>query len=416
MAYHKLNISASPISQKEINSAYNVESNDFLIAAPIHSQCRISIVIPIRDEAENLAKTLGSFSHQIDLKGLPLDSNIFEIIILANNCRDNSAEIARRWQRETSLPHLHITEINLRDENANIGFARRLLMNEAHRRLKTNNFRGGIMMTTDGDTRVAPDWIAAALSEFENGADAVGGRILMDAAELEKLDEKTRVFYSLDEEYRLLAAEFESYLDFMPHDSFPRHHQHFNANFAVTTAAYEKAGGIPDVKFLEDVAFYNALLRIDANFRHSPKMRVYTSARNAGRAELGLSTQLTEWRIMGQKADVYFVESAESLEKRFTARRYLRMIRQKSHRINLPNEAEISPIAEILRVSAEWLREEIKKPTTCGILFERISGEQAAAGEWKLQNPLVAVETAIADLKNKLEILRRQNKTFNQTA
>ena len=387
-----------------------------LIKNPILPHCRVCIVIPVRDEGENLAKTLDSLARQVDLSGCRLAPQSFEIIILANNCRDNSAEIAYQWQKQNIICCLHVAEIILPDENANVGFARRLLMNEAYRRLKTNKFHGGIMMTTDGDSQAAPDWIAATTAEIENGADAVGGRIEIHPAELKRLDEHTRSFYLLDEKYRLLAAEFESRLDSLEHDAHPRHHQHFNGSFAVTTDAYEKAGGIPDVKYLEDVAFYNALLRVDAKVRHSPKMRVYTSARNAGRTELGLSTQLNEWQIMGQNKDVYFVESAESLEKKYTARRNLRLFRQKLQAKKLPNCAEISAIAETLCVSAEWLFEEMKNCRTCGILFESIAHEQAATGEWKAQNPLLAVESVISVLESKLKKLRGQTKTFNKAA
>lgn len=398
------------------NSSNSFDAEDLLIQIPILSQCLASVVIPVRDEAENLAKTLKSVSAQFDSKGSPLDPRSFEIIILANNCRDNSAEIARQWQKKSGLPPIHVAEINLRAEDANIGFARRLLMNEAYHRLKTNNRKSGIIMSTDGDTQVAPDWIAVAIDEIENGADAVGGRIIIDNNELLKLDKKTRVFHLLDEKYRLLAAEFESYLDPQPCDSFPRHHQHFNGSFAVTTAAFEKAGGIPDVKFLEDVAFYNSLLRVDAKFRHSPQMRVFTSARNAGRTELGLSTQLKEWQIMGQNSDVYLVESADALEKKFAACRNLRLLQQNIEAGKFSNFTKISSIANNLCVSSEWIFEELEKRQTFGSLMEKIADEQAAKGEWNRQNPLTAVENAIFELKRKLKKLRLSAKPLNQTA
>ena len=401
------------------------ESNDLvfdgrpfarLIDKPIHPQCFISVVVPIRDEAENIVKTLESLSRQVDLQGCPLDPGYFEIIVLANNCRDNSVEIACQWQKQISLPHIYISEINLPKEDANVGFARRFLMNTAYRRLQTNSFKKGIIMTTDGDTQVAPDWIAAAVREVEGGADAVGGRIMIDPEELEKLDDKTRAFYLLDENYRLLAAEFEAHLDNQPHDAHPRHHQHFNGSFAVTTDAFEKAGGIPDVKFLEDIAFYNSLLRIDAKFRHSTEMRAFTSARNAGRTERGLSTQLNEWRIMGQNKDEYLVESAESLEKKFSARKQLRSIRQKQPVEKSLFLQKISDIAQSLCVPSDWLFEEIKKSPTCGVLFERIVYKQATAGEWNARHPLIGVEPAIMELEAKLKKFRLQTKALNKTA
>ena len=94
------------------------------------------------------------------------------------------------------------------------------------------------MATTDGDTLVAPNWIAAITKEIEKGAEAVGGRIFINPAELKNMNVKARSFHLRDTGYRLLAAELESRLDHLPHDSCPRHHQHFNGSFAVTTAGF----------------------------------------------------------------------------------------------------------------------------------------------------------------------------------
>ncbi|MGI8494713.1 MAG: glycosyltransferase, partial [Pyrinomonadaceae bacterium] len=248
----------------------------FCIEDKILPACFISIVIPARDEALHLEKTLAAFSKQVDLNGNILDSDSFEIIVLTNNCSDNSYEIARKFKIENESLNLHTADINTSQTNANSGFIRRILMRKAYERLISNKRKGGIILTTDGDTQVATNWIAANVFEIKNGADAVGGRILFTAAELEKMNSSARRFHLIDEKYRLLSAELESILDRLPHDAFPRHHQHFHGSFAVTTDAYRKAGGVPDVRFLEDAAFYQSLLRVDAKFRHSPLVKVYT--------------------------------------------------------------------------------------------------------------------------------------------
>lgn len=373
-----------------------------IIETPILARCFVSTVIPVRDEAENLSETLESFTNQIDLQNLPLAPDIFEVIVLVNNSGDNSAAIAADWQSKNPTFNFHFAEINLPDENANIGFVRRLLMNEAYFRLTSNKFGGGIIATTDGDTQISDDWIANIVGEIENGADAVGGRILIDEKEFNLLDEKTRSFHLFDEEYRMLAAELEDFCDNLPHDCNPRHHQHFNGSFAVKTDAFERAGGIPAVKFLEDVAFYKALLRIDAKFRHSPKVKVCTSARNRGRTALGLSTQFSEWQIMGRNGDVYLVESAQTVEKKFTARRKLRSFWHPAKSEKLFDSPEISTLAEQLCISEANLITMLKNSETFGILMEKITEEQIAGGQWKRQNPLISVDAAIFDLREKL--------------
>ncbi len=65
------------------------------------------------------------------------------------------------------------------DGLAHVGHARRLLKDDAcHRLLRLGRPRG-VIASTDGDSRVAPTWLAATLAEIAHGADAVGGRIVI---------------------------------------------------------------------------------------------------------------------------------------------------------------------------------------------------------------------------------------------
>lgn len=56
-----------------------------------------------------------------------------------------------------------------------------------------------------------------------------------------------------------------------------------------------QAGGIPDVRFLDDVASVDACRWADLRVPHSPLARVQTSPRREGRAEVGASWQLRQW-------------------------------------------------------------------------------------------------------------------------
>lgn len=285
-------------------------------------------------------------------------------------------------------------------------------MNEAYLRLLKNKFGGGIIATTDADTRIAENWIAAIIAEIENGADAVGGRILIHPSELKKMDAKCRAFHLRDTGYRLMGAEIEAFWDESAHDFLPRHHQHFNGSFAVTTEAFAKAGGIPEVRCLEDVAFYHALLRIDAKFRHSPVVRVQTSARSEGRTESGLSTQINEWTVMGQNGDDYLVESAQSIERRLCARKHLRRLwrnETKIFRNGEINEEEIRNLSDALMISGDFLRLELSSRQSFGNLYEKVLIEQHRRGEWEKENRLVPIEKAIYDLRLMLEKMRKNS-------
>ncbi len=389
-----------------------------LVAADIRRECFATVVVPVHNEAEHLQMTLESFTRQIDVRKKPLDPNLFEIIIYANNCRDESAAIARRWKSLNTSLNVHVVEADLPPENSNIGFVRRMLMNEANTRLRRNLHQGGIIMTTDGDTCVAPNWIAANMQEIKDGADAIGGRILISPTEIRQMDGKARRFHLLDTGYRLLTAELEARLDCVSHDYLPRHHQHFNGSFAVTTEAFRRAGGIPEVRFLEDVAFYHSLLRVDARFRHSPFVRVNTSARHSGRTESGLSTQISEWTMMGRNFDEYFVESAAAVEQRFYLRSRLRDLWKR--REIIPIFPETNALADQLFVPESFLRTELENPQTFGAMLENIEREQHRIGGWANNYPLMAVEKTLGELRRILEVRRREVpvdiQSFSQTS
>lgn len=376
-----------------------LEKKDF---ESVKRDCRVCVIIPVKDEAENIALTLGAFARQVDLNGQPLDKNTFEIIVFANNCADNSAVLIENWRRKNSL-NLHLIEKHLPPEKANVGYVRRWLMNEAERRLLQNRFGRGVIMTTDGDTCVAPDWIAANLKEIETGAEAVGGRILIKPEDLRRMNANARRFHLFDNAYRLAAAEIEARLDPVSDDPAPRHHQHFNASFAVTTETFRRAGGVPEVRFLEDVAFYHALLRVDARVRHSSRVRVYTSSRNAGRVECGLSTQIGDWLRLGETGETFLVESAAAIAARVNSRRTLREFwcgREKS-------AAKIARLAEDLLIAPEFLKDQLAQKESFGLLVEKVYAAQSENGEWARKYPLACVTRALAELRVMLVALRR---------
>ncbi len=290
------------------------------IVAPPRSGCVLSVVIPVRDEEASLPATLEALASQLDADGSPLDPDLYEIILLVNNSVDRSAEIARAFASRHPALVLHVAEIDLPDQEAHVGRARRLLMDTAAGRLPAS----GLIATTDADTVVAPDWIAMMLAEFEAGADAVAGRILVDPAGFAEHDGAARRFHLLDVTYRSLVAELEARLAPDPHDPWPRHFQHFGPSIAVTITAYRRAGGMPPLPSLEDVAFYNALRGIGARIRHSPAVRVVTSARPAGRTGFGFAVQLGMWAEMGARHEPFMVESVESIVARLAGQSDIR--------------------------------------------------------------------------------------------
>ena len=388
---------------------------DLFRLCPISRKTFISVVIPVCNESENIEETLCAFVRQIDSRGAHFDFEKFEILVLANNCTDDTAKIIREFQRENPRLNLHLEEVRLCAENANIGFVRRALMNAAFERLaRDKSGSKSVMMTTDGDTIVADDWLAANLREIERGADAVGGRIIISDAELEKMDARCRATHLMDEEYRLLTAEIEALIDDLPFDDAPRHHQHFNGSFAVKTEIYEKAGGLPNVKFLEDCAFYDRLQQMDARVRHSHDVKVYTSSRHVGRSEVGLSFQLNLWRNLSETGADFLVEPAESIVEKFTAKRILRQIRREFAETNRLDSQKISVAAQRIFVGADFITAELKNQETFGAFYENLMKKQTESGDWARNYPAVALELALERLKEETE--KRRVQSFSQTS
>lgn len=381
--------------------------SEHLVQTPPLPECEVCVIVPVRNEAETLAATLTALAHQIDLAGKPLVSMSYEVILLANNCSDDSAAIARSFAQQHEIV-LHVVEKTLPSSEAYIGRVRQILMDEAYRRLDLLGRKKGMIASTDGDSEVAPTWIAANLYEIAAGADAVGGRIITNKSDRACLDPYARACHLREVGYRYLIAELEAYLDPNSDDPFPRHYQHYGASLAVTAQIYKQAGGLPPVRTPEDVAFYQALLRVNARFRHSPLVQVVTSARQTGRAQMGLSNQLSQWTAMGQQQQAFLVESAEAVVTRMRSRYQLRSIWSGILKGYAGDRQNIELLAQTLGVQTAWLAQELTQPHTFGLLFERIEQRQRHEGIWLQRWSLVDIRQAIWDLRLYLESLRRE--------
>ena len=370
-----------------------------LVSQPPLLSCEVCVVVPVRNEAENLETTLQALTEQIDLEGKPFDHNRYEIIVLANNCSDDSANIARRFARTHPTLALHVVELTLSSEQAYIGWVRKRLMDEAYRRLASLGRWSGIIASTDGDTQATPTWVAAIIDEMNRGADAVGGRIITNPEERAALDQVTRLYFLRYVGYRYLVAQLEALLDPTPGNPVPRHHQNFGASLAVTAQVYAQAGGVPPVRTPEDVAFHQTLERIDARFRHSPNVRVMTSARTIGRIKDGLAGRLTQLAALGHQRQPMLVESAQAVETRFRVRHQLRVLWQYSQndRLLLPDWVDV--LADSLGIDSSWLADTIAVSPTFGLLVERIGKHQDNSNICSWQK--VDIQKAIADLRLK---------------
>lgn len=359
-------------------------------------EIKFCIVIPIKNEEYYIENALSAFINQKDLDGDPINLNTFEILVLANNCSDRSVEIIKEFQNKNPQLNIFLEEISLPIHQANIGFVRKNLMDTAYKRLQRNG--GGLLLTTDADTTVAEDWISQNYFEIENCADAVGGRILLHPNEIADLDAKTYANHLKDEEYQMLIAELETIILESIYDPLPRHHQHFNGSFAVTTDCYLRSGGVPDVTHLEDMAFFECLNLIDAKVRHSNTVVVHTSARCIGRTEIGLSHQMNIWKNLGTDGSQHFVESFQSIMERFNIKKQLKKVwEMKEHSLSEFRSQMHKISSELLIDEQDYLI--YKKSEYFGKWYSHLLEKFRDVSK---QYPLELIDDAISKLENEV--------------
>ncbi len=243
-------------------------------------------------------------------------------------------------------------------------------MDAAARRFERAGRCEALIASTDADTQAAPDWIAWTLEEAR-AADAVAGRIVLAADERGRLAAAARALYLRETAYRHVVAELEAARDPLPADPSPRHGQHFGASFALSVRAYRAAGGVPPLPALEDAALYEALLRVDARVRHSPRVRVTTSSRLEARAAGGFATFLSDLDALGRRGAPWLVDDPRATLARIDARAALRRIWRGSPRAG---DAELASTAF---GPAEHWRLLLDREQPFGLNHERIAAGAA---------------------------------------
>ncbi|MGA8027867.1 MAG: glycosyltransferase, partial [Bryobacteraceae bacterium] len=94
-------------------------------------------MVPVRNEEDLLPAALRALAEQKTLRGGALSHDCYEVILLINNTTDASPDIARSFKRLYPTFRLHIAERDFGRSEAHIGHVRRLLMDEACRRLES---------------------------------------------------------------------------------------------------------------------------------------------------------------------------------------------------------------------------------------------------------------------------------------
>jgi hypothetical protein len=270
------------------------------------------VAIPVRDEEERLPACLRALAQQRNRLGQSIPPTLVRVVVLANNCADQSADLARRLGGGLSLD-VRVVEVQLPPSSAHAGAARRAVMDLAEAWLEEGGERDGVILTTDADSQVAPNWIVENLAAFEAGAEAVLGRIDLDD-EGKFLPEALHRRGALEDTYERLLTELSWRLDPLEHNPWPHHATISGASLGVTRMAYCRVGGLPRVPLGEDKALIALLSRQDARIRYCPTVHVITSGRTDGRAPGGVADTLA---IRSRDPDAFCDDALEPFRTAF---------------------------------------------------------------------------------------------------
>lgn len=353
---------------------------------------KICITVPARNEEKLIEQTLAALHDQYDPSGEPVDKRIYEVLVLANNCKDKTYERTLGFAAAHPSLKLYAADCTLGKEETNVGICRRMLMDTALERLTSVAREDeGIIVSTDADTQVDPLWIHHTLAEFKQGCEVVGGRIIAASEDMH-----AQLVHSKDETYRLLCSKLEAYIDPVDHDPWPRHFQCFGPSTAVRCDIYRKVGGMPLLPFLEDAHFRKNLMMMDAKIRHSPEVKVYSSGRLEGRVSFGFSKQLQLWKNMHERGEQIMVENADAVKTKCLVRKKLRYYFRRNRSSFTLRQME--SWCNRLFIPADRVLSLLERSDYFGAFWEELL-EIMDIGQWTSLYPLVSIDEAIERLE-----------------
>lgn len=276
------------------------------------------VCIPARNEAERLPRLLRSLAAQSGLT----ETAPLRVVVLANNCDDGTPGIVR--ELAVALPTLAVrtVEATIPAPDAHVGTARRMALEAGADWLAAEGHPDGVLLTTDADAWLPPDWLAANRAALRT-SDVVGGRLVIDAESA--VPPALAELHARIERYWSGVRALEDLIDPPPHDPAPRHGDHTAASLALRADLYRAVGGLPALPCGEDNALVARLTRQGARLRHCPAVTVHVSGRREGRVSGGMATEMARREDAVTSGGPYELPEAEHwltlIERRAALRR-----------------------------------------------------------------------------------------------
>ncbi|WP_322890649.1 MULTISPECIES: glycosyltransferase [unclassified Yoonia] len=231
------------------------------------------VAIPARNEAARLPAALSALAEETP--GL-------DVIVIANNCTDATATIAR----QVGGPSVAVLETGCL--NGGVGEARRIGMHAA-----LDAAPGAeILATTDADCVVKSGWSRVVRQALKT-ADVVCGRVVPDPEEFALLPAVVRRHGQLEDEVSALQAELDGLRSPGLHDPLPRHGQTPGASLAFRKETYLHAGGFEAIPCHEDRRIVELIEATGGRVARPWSLAVTASCRLEGRAPGGMADTIS---------------------------------------------------------------------------------------------------------------------------
>lgn len=112
----------------------------------------VTVIIPVRNEANHIGSLLKDLTQQ------NYDQTLFEVIIANDGSTDNTTNVLDAFKKNSSIT---LTIIDL-DQNTKHASPKKRAIQTA-----LNQAKGKLIVTTDGDCRVGPEWLSSIAEAYE---------------------------------------------------------------------------------------------------------------------------------------------------------------------------------------------------------------------------------------------------------
>ncbi len=113
----------------------------------------ITVIIPVRNEANHIGSLLKDLSQQ------NYDQTLFEVIVANDGSTDNTAYVLDAFKKNSSIS---LTVIDLDQKIKSASPKKRAIKVALHQA------NGQLIVTTDGDCRVGPEWLSSIAEAYES--------------------------------------------------------------------------------------------------------------------------------------------------------------------------------------------------------------------------------------------------------